>query len=90
VLATNLKVSGVPVFSAGDFEGGEGAEAVIVRDEGAPSYRKLVIHHGRLVGAVLIGDTQDALWYSDLIRAGAPLGALRSELAFGRAYAEAA
>ena len=90
VLATNLKVSGVPVFSAGDFEGGDGAEAIIVRDEGGPSYRKLVVRNGRLTGVVLVGDTQDALWYCDLIRAGAPLGLLRGEIAFGRAYAEAA
>ena len=89
VLATNLKVSGVPVFSAGDFEG-EGAETVIVRDQGAPSYRKLVLRDGRLVGAVLVGDTSDALWYADLITAGRTVTGFRRDLAFGRAYAEAA
>lgn len=89
VLATNLKVSGVPVFSAGDFEG-EGAELVILRDQGAPSYRKLVLREGRLVGAVLVGDTADALWYADLIAAGRSVESFRRDIAFGRAYAEAA
>lgn len=89
VLATNLKVSGVPVFSAGDFEG-EGAEHIILRDQGAPSYRKLVLRDGRLVGAVLVGDTSDALWYADLIAARRSVAGFRRDIAFGRAYSEAA
>jgi nitrite reductase (NADH) large subunit len=88
-LATNLKVSGVPVFSAGDFEG-EGAEAIVVRDETTPAYRKLVVRDGRLAGAVLVGDTHDALWYAELIRSRRPIGPIREALAFGEAFAEAA
>jgi len=89
VLATNLKVSGVPVFSAGDFEGA-GAETIVMRDEGLRSYRKLVLRDGRLAGAVLVGDATDALWYADLIAAGTSIARFRHDLAFGRAYAEAA
>ncbi len=89
VLATNLKVSGVPVFSAGDFEG-IGSEHIVWRDEWSGSYRKFVIREHRLLGVVLIGDTTDALWYRDLIRSGEPITLFRSTLAFGRAYAEAA
>jgi nitrite reductase (NADH) large subunit len=89
VLATNLKVSGVSVFSAGDFEGA-GAETVVVRDAGQRSYRKLVLRDGRLAGAVLVGDTSEALWYADLIRSGASVSAFREALAFGQAFAEAA
>ena len=51
-------------------------------------YKKLVIRNGRLIGAVLFGDTADALWYLDLIRTGEPTGRFRNELAFGRALAE--
>jgi nitrite reductase (NADH) large subunit len=87
--ATNLKLSGVPVFSAGDF-GGEGAELIVVRDEVTPAYRKLVVRDGRLAGAVLVGDTHDALWYAELIRARRPIGPIRHALAFGEAFAEAA
>ena len=70
VLATNLKVSGVNVFSAGDFLGGAGTETVVLRDPGLGTYKKLVVAQGRLAGAVLFGDTADGLWYLDLIRSG--------------------
>jgi nitrite reductase (NADH) large subunit len=89
VSAASLKVSGVPVFSAGDFEGA-GAEAILVRDGGRPSYRKLIVREGRLAGAVLVGDTEDALWYRDLIRSQAPVAPIRAALAFGQSFAEAA
>jgi nitrite reductase (NADH) large subunit len=88
VLATNLKVSGVPVFSAGDFEGP--GEAIIVRDVGVPSLRKLITRDGRLTGAVLVGDVADATWYWELIRSRELVTPFRDALAFGRAFAEAA
>jgi nitrite reductase (NADH) large subunit len=86
--ATNLKVSGVNVFSAGDVAGSAGTETVLFRDPGLGVYKKLVIRDDRLVGAVLFGDTADGLWYLDLIRSGLPTGRFRNELAFGRALAE--
>ena len=88
VLSTNLKVSGVNVFSAGDFVGGAGTEAIVLSDARQTTYKKLVIADGRLIGATLIGDTQDALWYLELIRAGANIRAFRGDLMFGRALAE--
>ena len=91
VMGAALKVSGVPVFSMGDFEGGAGgAQAILLEDQAAALYRKLVVRDGRLAGAVLFGDTAEALWYRDLIRQQAPIAPIRSSLAFGRAYAEAA
>jgi nitrite reductase (NADH) large subunit len=87
VLATNLKVSGVNVFSAGDFLGATAeAEEIVLSDPAAGVYKKLVIAHGRLVGAVLFGDTADGLWYLDLIRTGSPVARLRDDV-FGRALA---
>lgn len=88
VLATNLKVSGVSVFSAGNFMGGPGTEEIILTDPGLGSYKKLVIADGRLVGAVLFGDTADGLWYLELINARAPVDAFRDDLMFGRALVE--
>ena len=88
VLSTNLKVSGVNVFSAGDFLGADGTEEIVLSDPGIGLYKKLVIADGRLVGAVLFGDTADGLWYFDLIRSGADVEAMRDDLAFGRALAE--
>jgi nitrite reductase (NADH) large subunit len=88
VNATNLKVSGVHVFSAGDFLGAPGTESVVLSDPGLGIYRKLVIADGRLVGVVLYGDTADGLWYLDLIRSGAETDPFREDLVFGRAMAE--
>jgi nitrite reductase (NADH) large subunit len=88
VTATNLKVSGVHVFSAGDFLGADGTEPIVFSDPGLGTYRKLVIDKARLVGAVLYGDTADALWYLDLIRSGTAVEELRECLVFGRDMAE--
>jgi nitrite reductase (NADH) large subunit len=90
VLATNLKVSGVNLFSAGGFLGSAGAEEILLSDPGLGIYKKLVIADGCLTGAVLFGDTADGLWYLDLIRSGANIDKIRDELAFGRALAERA
>jgi nitrite reductase (NADH) large subunit len=87
VVATNLKVSGVSVFSAGDFIGAEGSEAILLSDVGRGTYKKLVIADGRLTGAVLIGETADALWYLDLIRTRKPIASIRAEMMFGRSLA---
>ncbi|MGT2437350.1 NAD(P)/FAD-dependent oxidoreductase [Bradyrhizobium betae] len=87
VVSTNLKVSGVSVFSAGDFMGGEGSESLVLTDRRRGTYKKLVIADGRLTGAVLIGDTADALWYLELIRNRDKVTAIRSDMMFGRALA---
>ena len=87
VVATNLKVSGVSVFSAGDFMGAEGSETIVLNDVRRGIYKKLVIADGRLTGAVLVGDVADALWYLELIRNRQPIARIRSEMMFGRALA---
>ena len=90
VLATNLKVTGVSVFSAGDFMAAEGSETLLLNDIRRGIYKKLVIADGKLTGAVLVGDTRDALWYLELIRSGADIAVIRADMMFGRAPAEAA
>jgi len=88
VTATNLKVSGVNVFSAGDFLGAHaGADEIVLSDPGVGVYKKLVIADDRLIGGVLFGDTADAPWYLDLIRSSSSIGHLRDDLVFGRALA---
>jgi len=87
VVATNLKVSGVSVFSAGDFIGAEGSEAIVLNDVRHGTYKKLVIADGRLIGAVLVGDVGDALWYLELICSREPIARIRSRMMFGRLLA---
>ncbi|RFB79864.1 NAD(P)/FAD-dependent oxidoreductase [Methylovirgula sp. 4M-Z18] len=88
ILATNLKVSGIPVFSAGDFLGQETTQDIVFEDRGAGQCRKLVVKDNRLVGAALVGEASDALWYRDLIRRGEDISALRHNILFGRTLCE--
>jgi nitrite reductase (NADH) large subunit len=87
VVATNLKVSGVSVFSAGDFMGMDGSETIVLSDIRHGTYKKLVISDGRLTGAVLVGAVGDALWYLELIRNREPIARIRKDMMFGRSLA---
>lgn len=80
----SLKVSGIDVFSAGDLTELEDDEDVVFRDSARAAYRKLVMRHDRLVGAILYGDVTDSELYLDLIRREAPVGHISDRLIFGR------
>ncbi|QJR14047.1 nitrite reductase large subunit NirB [Usitatibacter palustris] len=82
-VSTKLKVTGVDLFSAGDFSGGEGTEDIVLADPGAGIYKRLVIKDDKLAGAVLYGDTVDGAWYFKLLRDGTSVGPIRDRLMFG-------
>jgi len=88
VISTKLKVTGVNLFSAGNFQGGEGTEAITYRDPQRGVYKKLVLRDNHLDGAVLYGDVGDGGWYFDLIQSGNPVAAIRDQLIFGKRYVE--
>ena len=81
--STKLKVTGIDLFSAGDFMGGEGTEEIVMSDPGAGLYKKLVLKDDKLVGACLYGNTVDGSWYFKLLRDGRPVSDLRDKLMFG-------
>ena len=81
--STKLKVTGIDLFSAGDFMGGEGSEEIVMSDPAGGVYKKLVIRDDRLVGACLYGDTVDGSWYFKLLRDGRSVGDIRDRLMFG-------
>ncbi|MBU4612956.1 NAD(P)/FAD-dependent oxidoreductase [Achromobacter sp. GG226] len=81
--AATLKVTGIDVFSAGEFDGGDDDETIVMTDAQSGLYKKLVIRDDRLVGACLYGDTADGAWYRRLIDSGLALPALREDLMFG-------
>ena len=83
-LSTSLKVSGLPVFSAGQIEAPEGAETIVMSDPGLGLYRKLVIADDRLLGAIFVGDIAEQGWCKTLIRTGESIGPMRDDLMFGR------
>ena len=84
VTSTKLKVTGIDLFSAGDFNEGEGDETLVLQDPGQGIYKKLVIRDNRVRGAVLYGDTLDGSWYFQLLREGTDISAFRGTLLFGQ------
>jgi nitrite reductase (NADH) large subunit len=88
VTSTKLKVSGIDLFSAGDFSGGEGTEDIVMRDAARGIYKRVIVRENRLVGAVLYGDTADGNWYFDLLKQGAEVSEIREALIFGQAFAQ--
>lgn len=89
VTATKLKVTGIELFSAGDFVGGEGTEDLVFKDNKRSVYKRLVVKGNKLVGAVMYGDTKDGNWYFELIKQGSDISAFRQKLLFGQALCEA-
>ena len=83
--STKLKVTGIDLFSAGDFMGGEGTEEILLRDPLGGVYKKLVLRGDKLVGACLYGDTADGSYYFQLIREGTCVKDKRDRLMFGEA-----
>ncbi|MFM2422433.1 MAG: hypothetical protein RL291_963 [Pseudomonadota bacterium] len=86
-LATKLKVTGINLFSAGDFAEGKDREEIVLRDAARGVYKRLIIMGDKLIGAVLYGDTTDGAWFFDLIKKGTPVQEMRETLIFGPSYA---
>jgi nitrite reductase (NADH) large subunit len=86
VTSTKLKVTGVDVFSAGDFSGGEGSEDIVFRDAARGVYKRIVLRDNQIEGAVLYGDAADGAWYFQMMKDGKDISPLRDTLIFGQAY----
>ncbi|MGB5254564.1 MAG: nitrite reductase large subunit NirB [Sedimenticolaceae bacterium] len=84
VTSTKLKVTGIDLFSAGEFNESEGDETLVLQDPSQGIYKKLVIRENRIKGAVLYGDTMDGTWYFTLLREGTDISAFRSTILFGQ------
>ena len=84
--ATKLKVTGIKLFSVGDFQGDEHSQSLCFTDSAMGIYKKLVIKADRLIGAVLYGDTADGGWYQELLENEENISRLRDTLIFGKAY----
>jgi nitrite reductase (NADH) large subunit len=84
ITSTKLKVTGIDLFSAGDFIEGEGDETLLLQDQAAGVYKKLVLRNNRIKGAVMYGDTLDGSWYFQLLREGTDISAFRNTILFGR------
>jgi nitrite reductase (NADH) large subunit len=87
MVSTQLKVTGIDLFSAGDFLGGPASENLVMRDPKRGIYKRLVIENDKVRGAVLYGDVKDGPWYFELMTQGRDVGALRDKLLFGAEFA---
>ncbi len=88
VTSTKLKVTGVDLFSAGDFASAElmndGREEIVLHDAVGGVYKKLVIKNDTIIGSVLYGDTADGAWYFQMLRDGKAIHEIRDSLMFGQ------
>ena len=81
-LSTKLKISGVDVFSAGEFDNPDD-EVMCSKDHALNTRKRLSIRDNKLVGAVLFGDSTDGLYYFDLIKNEIDITDMRKTLLFG-------
>ena len=86
VTSTKLKVTGIDLFSAGDFTGGAETEEIVLHDAVGGVYKKLVIRNDRIIGSVMYGDTVDGTWFFQLMRDGQSIADIRDHLMFGQAH----
>ncbi len=84
--STKLKVTGIDLFSAGDFIGDESTDDIVFRDNSRGVYKRLVLKDDRIVGTVLYGDTMDGSWYFELMRDNTNIADIREDLLFGQAH----
>jgi nitrite reductase (NADH) large subunit len=84
--STKLKVTGIDLFSVGDFSDDDENNEVVLRDPSRGLYKRVILRGDKVVGAVLYGDTNDGAWYFDLLKKGEDVSAIRDTLIFGQAY----
>ena len=84
--ATKLKVTGIDVFSVGDFADGDDRQEIVLRDASAGVYKRLVIKNDRIIGTVLYGEVSDGAWFNDLKKKETDIAGMRDTLIFGQAY----
>ncbi len=84
--ATKLKVTGIDLYSAGDFAEGDGREEIVLRDAVAGIYKRLVIQDDRIIGVVLYGETSDGPWFFDMLKKQVDISDMRDTLIFGQSY----
>ena len=84
--STKLKVTGIDLFSAGNFTGDTSTEDIVMKDAARGVYKKIVLKENRILGAVLYGDTVDGAWYFQLMRECTDVSAFREQLMFGQSH----
>jgi nitrite reductase (NADH) large subunit len=84
--ATKLKVTGINLFSIGDFADGPDREEIVLRDASAGVYKRVILKDNKIIGTVLYGETADGAWFNDLKKRGTDISAMRETLIFGQSF----
>jgi nitrite reductase (NADH) large subunit len=83
---TKLKVTGIDLFSVGDFAEGDDRQEIVLRDAAAGVYKRVILKDDRIIGTVLYGEVADGAWFSDLKKKRTDISEMRDTLIFGQAY----
>jgi len=86
VTSTLLKVTGIDLFSAGDFSGSDDTEELVLHDAASGTYKRLILQDNKIIGCVLYGDTVDGTWYFQLLKEGTDVSDFRKTILFGQAH----
>ncbi len=84
--ATKLKVTGINLFSIGDFADGPDREEIVLRDASAGIYKRVILRENKIIGTVLYGETADGAWFNNLKKRGTDISAMRETLIFGQSF----
>ena len=89
VPAAKLKIMGVDIFSAGDFnEKTPGNDVVRFEDPALGIYKKLILRDNHLAGVILVGETADSHRYMDWLQTKTDLREQRRQLLFPQPLAD--
>ncbi|MBV1903956.1 MAG: (2Fe-2S)-binding protein, partial [Marinosulfonomonas sp.] len=85
-VSTKLKVTGVDLFSVGDFGEGGTREEIVFRDPGRGIYKRIILQDNKIIGAVMYGDTADSSWIFAKLKSSEDIADIRETLIFGPAF----
>ncbi len=85
-ISTKLKVTGISLFSAGDFQDSAESESLVYKDLTQNIYRKIVLKDNKVQGAVMFGDVSGSNWIFDNLVEQRDMSGYRDTLVFGEGF----
>jgi nitrite reductase [NAD(P)H] large subunit len=85
-VSTKLKVTGVDLFSVGDFAVGDDREDIVFHDPGQGLYRRVILQNNAIIGTVMYGETSDSNWFFTKLKSNEDISNIRETLIFGPAF----
>ncbi|SLN51237.1 Nitrite reductase [NAD(P)H] [Aquimixticola soesokkakensis] len=83
---TKLKVTGVNLYSVGDFAEGPDREDIVLRNASAGTYKRVILRDNKVIGAVMYGDVADGGWYNEMLKSGEDVSDKHETLIYGQMF----